>query len=128
MKQIWTATGDVSETTDRLTAALTRRKFGVLHIHDLKATLNGKGVPFDSECRILEVCNPGQAAKILTEDIDLNMALPCRISVYERDGHTRIGMMSPSAMLRELSDSPVLAEVAEEVETVLTAAIEEATM
>ena len=127
MKQFWTANGSVSEATDRLTASLIQRKFGVLHIHDLKATLNGKGVPFETECRVLEVCNPGQAAKVLTEDIDLNMALPCRVSVYEKEGKTRIGMMSPSAMLRELSDSPVLAEVAEEVESVLTAAIEEAT-
>jgi uncharacterized protein (DUF302 family) len=126
MKQIWTASGSVSEAKQRLTDALTKRKFGVLHVHDLKATLNSKGVPFATECQVLEVCNPGQAAKVLDEDIDLNMALPCRVSVYEKNGATQIGMMSPRAMLAELSDSPVLRDVAAEVETVLRAAIEEA--
>ena len=126
MKQIRTANGTVAEVKDRLTDALTRRKFGVLHVHNLKATLNSKGVPFDAECEVLEVCNPGQAAKVLGEDIDLNMALPCRVSVYEKDGRTQIGMMSPKAMLEVLSDSPLLRDVAREVETVLTEAIEEA--
>jgi uncharacterized protein (DUF302 family) len=124
MKQIWTANCSVSEARDRLTEALMERKFGVLHVHNLKATLNSKGVPFETECEVLEVCNPGQAAKVLSEDIDLNMALPCRVSVYEKDGKTQIGMMSPKAMLEELSDSPVLREVATEVESVLTEAIE----
>jgi uncharacterized protein (DUF302 family) len=126
MKEIWVAQCGVAEAEQRLTGALMRRKFGVLHVHDLKATLNGKGVPFEPECRVLEVCNPGQAAKVLDEDIDLNMALPCRVSIYEKDGATRIGMMSPKAMLEQLSDSPALRAVAEEVETVLIEAIEEA--
>lgn len=125
MKQIWTASCSVSEAVDRLTAALVQRKFGVLHVHDLKETLNNKGVPFQTECRVLEVCNPNQAAKVLAEDIDLNMALPCRISVYDKGASTRIGMLSPKAMLRELTDSPALTEVADEVENILKAAIEE---
>lgn len=126
MKQIWTASGSVTEAKDRLTEALMKRKFGVLHVHNLKATLNSKGVAFDTECEVLEVCNPGQAARVLGEDIDLNMALPCRVSVYEKGGKTQIGMMSPKAMLEELSDSPVLRDVAAEVEDVLVEAIEEA--
>ena len=125
MKEIVTASGSVGDAVDRLTAALMARKFGVLHVHDLKKTLNGKGVPFEPECRVLEVCNPQQAAKVLTDDIDLNMALPCRISVYEKDGKTQIGMLSPKAMLRELSDSAALRSVADEVEATLTDAIEE---
>jgi uncharacterized protein (DUF302 family) len=46
----------------------------------------------------------------------LNMALPCRISVYTQDGTTRIGMIRPEAMLSALSSDPELAEVAREVE------------
>jgi uncharacterized protein (DUF302 family) len=127
MKQIWTAGCSVAEAVERLTSVLIQRKFGVLHVHDLKETLNRKGVPFETECRVLEVCNPNQAARVLTEEIDLNMALPCRISVYEKDGVTQIGMLSPRAMLQELSDSEALREVATEVENVLQAAIEEVT-
>lgn len=126
MKKVWTANCTVSEAVDRLTAALMKRKFGVLHIHNLKDTLNSKGVPFDAECQVLEVCNPNQAARVLTEDIELNMALPCRVSVYENNQKTQIGMMSPKMMLERLSDSSELREIAEEVEAVLETAIEEA--
>ena len=126
MKQISTASVTVPEAVARLTAALQARKFGVLHVHNLRQTLNSKGIPFATECRVLEVCNPQQAAKVLTDDIDMNMALPCRISVYEKGGKTRIGMLSPKAMLAGLSDSKALAEVADEVETVLREAIAEA--
>jgi uncharacterized protein (DUF302 family) len=126
MKYILKSEHSVSAAVDRLVAALTARKFGVLHIHDLNKTLNSKGVPFEPECQVLEVCNPQQAAKVLSDDIDLNMALPCRVSVYEKDHQTHIGMISPKEMLKALSNSPALAEVAEEVEEVLKAAIDEA--
>ena len=61
---------------------------------------------------------------MLSDDLDMNMALPCRISVYEKDGATQIGMISPKAMLSVLSDSPDLAMIAEEVENVLLEAID----
>jgi len=41
--------------------AVTRHKFGVLGVHDLKAAMAKKGVDFGPECRIFEVCNPHQA-------------------------------------------------------------------
>lgn len=37
-----------------LEEAVTRHKFGVLGIHDLKATMAKKGVAFARECRIYE--------------------------------------------------------------------------
>ena len=69
-----------------LEAAVTHRGFGVLHVHDLGNTLRSKGIAFNEQCRIFEVCNPAQAAKVLQTDMRLNMALPCRISVYTDKG------------------------------------------
>jgi uncharacterized protein (DUF302 family) len=109
-----------------LQAAVTRHEFGVLHVHDLGATLRGKGVDFAEECHILEVCNPAQAAKVLAADMRLNMALPCRISVFTEHGKTRLGLIEPAAMLRALSDDPALATVAREVETATKAMVDEA--
>lgn len=99
-----------------LKAAVERHGFGVLHVHDLKSTFASKGFDFPHECQILEVCNPQQAINVLSEDMGLNIALPCRISVYEEGGHTKIGMAKPTEMLEALSDSPVLKQIAEEVE------------
>lgn len=99
-----------------LEAAVKRNEFGVLHIHDLGTTLRNKGIAFAEQCKVFEVCNPGQAAKVLATDMRLNMALPCRISVYTEQGRTRIGMIRPVPMLVELSQDPSLVKVAQEVE------------
>lgn len=99
-----------------LAAAVTRLGFGVLHIHDLGTTLRSKGIEFAEDCRVFEVCNPVQAAKVLATDMRLNMALPCRISVFTEQGKTKIGLIKPVEMLSALSQNPVLMEVAKEVE------------
>jgi uncharacterized protein (DUF302 family) len=99
-----------------LESEVTNLGFGVLHIHDLGNTLRSKGVDFAENCKVFEVCNPQQAAKVLSVDMQLNMALPCRISVYTEKGATRIGLIKPAQMLASLSDDPVLLEVANEVE------------
>jgi uncharacterized protein (DUF302 family) len=90
--------------------------FGVLHIHDLGETLRSKGQDFNENCRVFEVCNPLQAAKVMAIDMRLNMALPCRISVFTEKGSTKIGLIKPAQMLSALSDDPALLEVANEVE------------
>lgn len=106
----------VEQAVSDLEAAVQGHKFGVLHIHNLQETLTKKGVDFPHACQILEICNPQRAKEVLAEDMDLNMALPCRVSVYSKGGKTKIGMMEPSAMLKSLSDSPALARAAQEVE------------
>jgi uncharacterized protein (DUF302 family) len=99
-----------------LEAAVKRNDFGVLHIHDLGSTLRSKGIAFAENCKVFEVCNPGQAGKVLATDMRLNMALPCRISVYTEQGKTMIGMIKPVPMLAALSQDASLVKVAQEVE------------
>jgi uncharacterized protein (DUF302 family) len=109
-----------------LESAVKRHGFGVLHIHDLGATLRGKGIAFAGECRVFEVCNPGQAAKVLAADMRLNMALPCRISVFTDQGKTKIGLIKPVQMLSALSKDPALLQVAREVEDKTIRMVDEA--
>lgn len=109
-----------------LDAAVKRHGFGVLHVHDLGATLRSKGIDFAEQCRVFEVCNPGQAAKVLGADMRLNMVLPCRISVFTDHGQVRIGLIRPQPMLAALSDDPALAAVASEVETATIRMVDEA--
>lgn len=99
-----------------LEAAVIRNGFGVLHVHNLGNTLRGKGVAFEEQCKVFEVCNPGQAAKVMAADMRLNMALPCRISVFTDKGTTKIGLITPVKMLSALSEDPALIQVAREVE------------
>ena len=109
-----------------LETAVKRYGFGVLHIHDLGTTLRSKGIAFEEQCKILEVCNPGQAAKVLSTDMRLNMALPCRISVFTDKTKTKIGLISPVQMLSALSQDESLVQTAREVEEKIIQMIDEA--
>ena len=109
-----------------LESAVKRHDFGVLHVHDLGNTLRSKGIAFEEQCKVFEVCNPGQAAKVLAADMRLNMALPCRISVFTEKGKTKMGLITPVKMLSALSQDPVLIQVAKEVEEKTIQMVEEA--
>ena len=109
-----------------LEAAVKHHGFGVLHVHDLGSTLRSKGVTFTEQCKVFEVCNPGQAGRVLAADMRLNMALPCRISVYTEGGQTRIGMLRPAQMLAGLSADASIGAIAREVEEKTVRMVDEA--
>src|SRR5215472_5829720 len=115
----------LSRVTTDLEQAVTRHKFGILGVHDLKAKMTEKGVAFARECRIYEICNPQQAKKVLDRNMEISTALPCRIAIYEEEGHTRLATIKPTAMLA-LYGTPELKGVAEEVEATLTTIMAEA--
>ena len=108
-----------------LEQAVTRHKFGVLGVHDLKAKMAEKGVPFARECRIFEVCNPHQAKKVLEANLQISTALPCRISVYEEGGKTKLATIRPTTLIG-LYGTPELKGVAEEVEDTMVRIMAEA--
>lgn len=116
----------VQDAARDLEAAVQKHGFGVLHVYDLKETLTRKGHPLEPGCRVFEVCNPQHASRVLARDMRINMALPCRISVYENAGTTEVGTILPTEMLSALSKDPELREVAQHVEQTLKAIIDDA--
>lgn len=92
-----------------------RYKFGVLGVIDIRQKLQEKGLSFDRECLVFEVCNPQAAQKVLNDNPAISAALPCRISVYRDDGKTKIAAILPTALLI-MFPNPELKPVAEEVE------------
>jgi RNA polymerase-binding protein DksA len=117
---------NVADAARDLEAAVRKHEFGVLHVYDLKDTLTKKGYPLGPQCRIFEVCNPRQATRVLQNDMWLNMALPCRISVFEDHGAVNIGTILPAELLRTLSNGRELAEIAEQVQQTIKTIIDEA--
>lgn len=96
-----------------------RHKFGILTVHDLRETMQKKGVEFASDVRIYEVCNPVQAKRVLEANGAVSTALPCRISVYQApEGGYTLATLLPTELMK-LFGEPSLAPVAEEVEAVL---------
>lgn len=108
-----------------LEEAVARHKFGVLGVHDLRATMAKKGVEFARECRIFEVCNPHQAKKVLEANLEISTALPCRISVYQEGAVVKLATLKPTALL-DLYATPGLKAVAQEVEASLEAIMADA--
>ena len=106
-------------------AAAQRHKFGMLGVHDLRQKMNEKGVAFERDCLVVEVCNPGQAQQVLNGAMAISTALPCRVSIYTENGKTKLATLKPTALL-ELFGVPELKAVAAEVERELFAAMKEA--
>ncbi|MHB1458184.1 MAG: DUF302 domain-containing protein [Armatimonadota bacterium] len=108
----------VSEAAKDLEIAITANHFGVMHIHNLKETMEKKGVDFSHECLIYEVCQPQQAKKVLEQDMSISTALPCRIVIYEEDGKTILATLRPTVLL-SMFNAPHLEGVAQEVESAI---------
>jgi uncharacterized protein (DUF302 family) len=110
---------------ERLPAIAQKHKFGVLGVHDLKEKMLSKGVPFNREIRVYEVCNPQQAAAVLSRAVEISTALPCRISVYEENGQTVLASIKPTLLL-SMFDAPEAKANAEEVEAATIKIMDEA--
>lgn len=115
----------LDDVCQRLPEIAQRHKFGVLGVHDLKEKMVAKGVAFDRECRVFEVCNPQQAKEVLSRAMEISTALPCRISVYREDGRTVLATIKPTKLLT-LFDVPGAEATAKEVESTMTRIMEEA--
>jgi uncharacterized protein (DUF302 family) len=118
------STKSLDEIGKALEAAAGQHKFGVIAVHDLAQTMKNKGVDLAMDCRIFEVCNPGQAKKVLENDGALSTALPCRISVYGNPGAYTLATMLPTEMMKAFGN-PAIEPVAKEVEDVITAMMRE---
>lgn len=115
----------MGEVRQRFEEAAAERKFGVQGIHNVKATLNSKGLAFDRRLYIYEVCNPGAAKKVLDTNIRISTALPCRVSIYEEGESVVLETLRPTTMLKMFQE-PSLEVIAKEVETVIEEIMNEA--
>jgi uncharacterized protein (DUF302 family) len=84
-----------------------------------------KGVAFDRDCYIFEVCNPVQAKRVLESRMEVSTALPCRISVYQEGDRVKLATLKPTKMIAAFQ-APDLEPVALEVEKTIAAIMREA--
>ncbi|MFT9816095.1 DUF302 domain-containing protein [Lysinibacillus sp. NPDC056185] len=119
-----TSNKTIEETISAIALNLKKHKFGVLWELNLTETLHKKGVDsFKMPYRILEVCNPVEAAKVLGHNALVGYFLPCKITVYEDAEKTKIGLPKPTAMIGLLND-PELKLIAEKIEKILIDVLE----
>lgn len=115
----------IEELDTRLREAAQRHKFGVLHVHDLAATLKSKGIELGHECRVYDVCNPQAASEALRKDPKIAAVLPCRIAVTADPSGVTISTVKPTDLLRATGLAGV-EQIANEVEREIVAIIDEA--
>jgi uncharacterized protein (DUF302 family) len=114
-----------AEVEARLREAAARHKFGVLHVHDLRQTLQSKGIELGSECKVFDVCNPQAATAALKSDMKVSTVLPCRISIFASGEGCTIATVKPADLLRATGLSGV-EDLAAEIEREIVAMIDEA--
>ncbi|UJF35671.1 DUF302 domain-containing protein [Paenibacillus hexagrammi] len=120
-------TVETSQSIEQAIAALEHNlkeeEFGVLWHLDMQEKLKEKGIDFDQKYHILEVCNPVEAKRVLSENAIVGYFLPCKITVYEDQGTTKIGLPKPTSLIGML-DSSSLQGIAEDVEKRLVSCID----
>ena len=112
------------EAVSAIEAKSKEKGFGVLHIHDVKATLASKG--FESvPLKIIEICNAKYASQVLAKDIKISLMLPCPISVYEEGGKTYISTLRP-LVISDFYPQADIKDIAEDVDRIVLSIVDEA--
>jgi uncharacterized protein (DUF302 family) len=120
-------TKEIAKTPDQVIADLTENlkeeHFGVLWHLDIQAKLKEKGVDYDGTYHVLEICNPHEAKRVLSEDLLAGYFMPCKIVVYQDNEKIRIGMPRPTVLVSMIHNEN-LKSIAEDMEKRLAACID----
>jgi uncharacterized protein (DUF302 family) len=113
---------NISEAIYSLEENLKEEQFGVLWMFDIKDKLQEKGLEFESDYKVLEVCNPHEAQRVLKENLLVGYFLPCKMIVYTDQGKTKIGMPRPTALIN-LANNEEIKKLAQDIEVRLISCI-----
>lgn len=118
-----------SDAVEQTREALAGQGFGILSEINVRATFEAKlgadAADALGDYVILGACNPALASRALAAEPDLGALLPCNVVVRRgRDADmTTIQAIDPQTMV-QLSGSPAVAEVANDADARLRAALE----
>lgn len=105
-------------------AALASEGFGVLSEIDVAATMKKKLDKDFHPYVILGACNPPNAWKVLQEEEEIGLFLPCNVIVFEKEpGTSVVSAGKPDVMMQPVGNEK-LAPVAVEIGARLKRAIE----
>ena len=119
---IQTTTG-FDQAVGEIEAKTKEKGFAVLHTHDIKAIFASKGIEREP-LKLIEICNATYASRVLTQDIESALVLPCRISVYRKDGKTYISALRPR-VIADLYPQADIGALAQEIDTIVLNIVDE---
>ncbi len=119
----------VDQACQELKKAIEQAGWNCPAIRDMNQTLTKHGVTLVRPVRIVELCQPHYAQKVLTTNPEVSTLVPCAFGVYKAaDGHGYISRMN-TGLMGKMFDG-VIAEVmgkhvAKEEEKILNAVVTE---
>ncbi len=104
----------IEQAIDKLKATLADVKMGIVSEVDIQATLKAKLDHDMPPYRLLGICAPGIAKRVLEADRDAGALLPCGCCVYETaPGVTRIALQDPGVVASTAGHPDISAAMAE---------------
>ncbi len=112
------------ETVTAIEKAYKDNDWKVPHTYNIQKTLQNNGYPDMTPIKILSVCQPDDAHKILRDDANkmVTAVMPCRIGVYQtEDGKTHVSVMNIGLMGKMFGGTiaEVMAEVAQKEQEIM---------
>ncbi len=112
------------EAVGKITETLKVEGFGILSEIDVAATLKKKMDLDMPPYRILGACNPPFAHRALEADPSIGALLPCNVVVRaDKQGAVHVEIMDPD-IITSFVDNPQIGELAVEVKSKLTRALD----
>lgn len=104
----------VDQAIARLKELLMAEKLGVVSEVDVQAIMKAKLNHDMPAYRMLGVCGPGHARRVLEADANLGAMLPCGCAVFDLGGgKTRIALQNPDTVATVTDNAAVQATMAE---------------
>jgi uncharacterized protein (DUF302 family) len=104
----------IDQAIDKLKNALAGQKMGVVSEIDLQAIMKAKMNLDIAPYKILGICGPGYARRVIEADPDMGALLPCGCAVYESaPGKTRLAMQNPNTVAAVTDKAAALEAMAE---------------
>ena len=110
------------EVNAEVRAALVEQSFGIVTEIDMQATLHNKINVEIEPMIILGVCNPKFAYRALQTEPSIGLLLPCNVVIRKTDAGVVVEMVDPQ-MMAEITEGPEMAQIANEVSVLLSAAL-----
>ena len=110
------------EVNAEVRTALTEQSFGIVTEIDMQATLHNKINVEIEPMIILGVCNPKFAYRALQTEPSIGLLLPCNVVIRKTDAGVVVEMVDPQ-MMAEITEGPEMAQIANEVSVLLSAAL-----
>lgn len=88
------------EIASQMQDACSRYNFSILQRYDFHEIIKSKGFELNREVFVFEICQAKIASKILADNPEFSIFMPCKIAIYEQGGETVIATMNMEMMLK----------------------------